>query len=480
MAKMKILGPGDEKPEIISIGEKSPSDILTSNNIAPVVESVEEDIFENDLTKEFISGESGQIEDAVEEILNTQNDSVKDFGKFLEGGYRLGTLLKLNETDVAQAPGSETLELYGSESPRKYTSYKKVPFYTYNITKEPYSEGQVRSYEYALETYLLPDSIKPSVDDLVIGSVGDKDVIFKINDVKTSKGNKKIFGIEGISYKEYTKEERYKLEKSIESKVYFILDHYGTEKQLLMPQYDVEMSTKLRSIRSGLVDAWMNLVWQGNINTIVDVTDPTNVVYNKYLNYFIEKYNLLQDTAYDRIKMAFYLMKDEYVFKQTYNHTPYECLVSGDATYLYKHPYTTEKPLADPFNETFLLFMRGRIQSVEKGSVNPGAPYHMLPPSLLLKMERNQMYSDGELLLLGQPKSPRRVIYQLIMEYFTAREVTPLGTVYNSIFDMEKLVEFSRIPFASIMSREEFIQLMPYVFYILKYEEDYITHVKRH
>ncbi len=471
---MKILKVGPNGVvENKTIGENF-TDLKHANQSA-IVESIEEDIESSIIVDEFISGDEGVILDAVDNVVNNMQSATKDFGKFLEGGYVTRNYYQLNKADSMIGSAGESQAIYGPESPRKYTRIDRFPLFSYTITKED-ADTQLNEYVYSMTAYILPASIKPSIDELIIGSVGDKNVIFKVSNIESSRGVNKVFQITAISIKEATLDELELLNMSVEDKKFFILKHINTSKRLIMSETDIELSASILKVRTSLVSSLVDLMYQGSINTFIETNEDKTVTYNKYLNYFLYSNRLLDDTAYDNINPAFYLVKDEYEFNKEYKQMPYEAFVNGNSQYMSILSLYLDSPPADSFNTQFLLYAKSKIYnaSVMDDPQMINTEYLIMPTSIIEKIKKNEQYTDDELTMIGAPNSPKRVVYEACLKYYTAIVSDNMGVSYTPFIDMDYISNLNRIPF-DLMDRDQFVKLVPFLLKILKHEEDFIN-----
>ena len=226
-----------------------------------------------------------------EEKLNTQ------FSRFQEQTPMYVTWYNICVNESTLDLGFSNVEkVLGYNSPLKYNEVKNFPVYDFQAVQLNIEEQeQGLDTEFESELIILPNTIVPYPHDFFILEHKGKEFLFEVTEVNydTIKSHNYYKVTYHIKYVD--EEETKQLEEQITGKYTCIVDNIGTEDKCILEDDMLELLVKFKDAYYELSTKYTNYFYNKKYNAFIYVDVNKNVVYDRYLNMFIQKNALLYD-----------------------------------------------------------------------------------------------------------------------------------------------------------------------------------------
>jgi len=484
--------------ELIKLGKDGNADLVITTGEAEVVDSVtgkvvahtnlvtempdDDSMIIDEHMSDYVEGADGLISDAVDNLIDVTQGATKDYAKFLQGGFRPVEYQQIIKTDSLTVNGEYT-ELYGLNSPLKYNRIHRLPLYGYNPQRQVDDSTNDITHGYEGEGYIPPDVLVPNIGDLFIGPVGDQKVIFKIGNVEGSRGVEKVWKISFSSYRSATQGELNNLALSIQRGYYCRVENIGTSKAVIISSVNAQLASSINDLKRKFVDYYLESSFADKLNTIITskVYDEFKYdIYDSFLMYFIAEGDIFENSDYKSLILTKYDFSNfgDFEFKSLYRKSLYNAFTTGSLQYL-KYPFVKLQPLLrTPANIGFsgyspMMHVSSLITEAEAEEMTANGLFKtkcILPYSLLNKMKDGAEYSVAELQLMGPILDPTRNLFKLIIDYYTHVRVEATDVSYRPFLDTDRLETLLRIEY-ELMDMDTFMNILPFVLYILTLEE---------
>ena len=249
------------------------------------------------------------------------------YTRFLETTPTYVTYYNVNPIESTVDLGFSNVEkILGDHSPLKYSEVKNLPVYgmdSIQLNLEEGDEGLTVSYDNG-ELIILPDTIKPYPDDFFIIEHKGYDFLFRVTgvDYDTIKSNN--FYKITFTIKYVDKEESKKILKQVTNKYTCVVDNIGTEDKCIIEDDVYELLNTMKTLYKQISDRYQAFYYKKKYNAFVFMDYQTGaLVYDRYLNMFIQKHGLFYNTEDHR---TIYLNNedDDYTFLIEYDKSIYK------------------------------------------------------------------------------------------------------------------------------------------------------------
>lgn len=239
-----------------------------------------------------------------EDKLNTQ------YTRFLDKTPTYVTYYNICTAETTVDLGFSNVEkILGNNSPIRYNEVKNFPIYgmeAIQLMIDDGDEGLNTSYD--SELIILPDTIKPYPNDFFIIEHKGNQFLFQVTGVEydTIKSN----NFYKISYSlKYTDPDSVtKILKQVTGQYTCVVDNIGTEDKCIIENDEYELLQRMQIIYQEIVERYKMYFYNTKYNAIIYVDSNKNVIYDRYINEFIQKHGLMYDKETHR---SMYLMNQD-------------------------------------------------------------------------------------------------------------------------------------------------------------------------
>lgn len=318
------------------------------------------------------------------QILNEQNIIEKNILQYLQNTYstqskRLtGTPIyvtylnkSINYSDQDRV--LETVkEVIGVESPIAYNRIENLPLYLVNEVNPNLeldeSFGLTTTGEG--EGVILPDTIKPYVDDFFKINYMDEEFLFQINKIEFDKLNGKKFYKLSFHLSQYNESQ---VEEQIKDDYIVEYDNIGTKNNPIIEKKSYLLISEIREIILKLKKFYFDMFMNNKYKVILYQYND-KIIYNDFLLNFIQENNILENNE-RKILNSYYiydLFEDSPAKTQLYNDTIYYALTENKKEYFKMENLVTFKILKNYKTSPFSLDYEDyyRVHYIPAGSHN--------------------------------------------------------------------------------------------------------------
>lgn len=226
-----------------------------------------------------------------EDKLNSQ------YTRFLDQTPTYVTYYNINSTESTVDLGFSNVEkILGYNSPIKFNEIVNFPIYGMEAIQLSIDEDEAGlDMDYEGELIILPDTIKPYPNDFFIIEHKGKDFLFQVTSVEFDTIRSNNFYKIRFSIKYVTEEDSSKITKQVTGKYTCVVDNIGTEDKCIIENEILELLNKLQNTYTELMSKYIMYFYNKKYNTFIYVDINRNVVYDRYLNMFIQKHGLIYD-----------------------------------------------------------------------------------------------------------------------------------------------------------------------------------------
>lgn len=293
-----------------------------------------------------------------ENILRHLQNSYTYQSKRLQGTPIFTTFYNRNINASEQDQTLETVkDLLGYESPVKYNKVNDFPLYLVgevNPTLE-IDESFGLNTESTGEAVILPNTIKPYVDDLfhIDYMVEDEKLLFRVIKVEMDKLNgQKFYRIEYELCHHFVDE----VEEKVDTEYTTSYDNIGTKNNPIIEQTKFITIEKIDELLVKLKTFFINSFLNRKYNVFTYRYNDKNI-YNEFLIRFLINNGILDNTQ--RKFLGSYYIQDIFVdspaFYEVYEHTIYKALEENDMDYFKFENMVTAEITKNQKNNPFSL-----------------------------------------------------------------------------------------------------------------------------
>lgn len=257
-------------------------------------------------------------------------NTTSNFSKYLQGTPTFVLYFNKNVTASSQDVGLENVkQIVGGDAPVKYNKIEDLPLYsmeslTPNIT---FDESFGLDTESEGEAVILPNTIKPFIDDFFIIEYQGEQYLYKVNNVQTDKLNgKKYYKISFM----LGREEFDLLDEQIEEEYVSHFEDIGSNTNPIVKKSDSILLDEIIGLQNLLIDFYVKSYYDYNYN-IITYNYNNQLLMNDSLNSFISKFQIL-NTKRKRYLKTYYI-EDYSAYNQTlvelYETTLYYAMETG-------------------------------------------------------------------------------------------------------------------------------------------------------
>lgn len=191
---------------------------------------------------------------------------------------------------------SNVEKIIGYNSPIRYNEIKNFPVYgmeAIQLSLDDQEEGL--NTEYEGEITILPDTIKPYPNDFFMLEHKGNQFLFEVTSVNydTIKSNNYYKVSFHIKYMEPEMVD--KIIEQVTGKYTCISDNIGTQDKCIIEDEVLSLLVRLQNIYNDLTEKYISYFYNKKYNSFIYVDINKNMVYDRYLNMFIQKNSLIYD-----------------------------------------------------------------------------------------------------------------------------------------------------------------------------------------
>ena len=237
--------------------------------------------------KDFINNNIFKYEDK----LNNQ------FSRFQEQTPTYVTWYNICVAESTVDLGFSNVErVIGYNSPIKYNEIKNFPVYgmeAIQLSLDDDEEGLDTEYEG--EVTILPDTIHPLPNDFFILEHKGKDFLFEVTTVNYDTIKSNNYYKVGFHVKYIDKELAEQIENQLSGKYTCIVDNIGTQDKCIIEDEVLTLLIRLQEFYNDLSSKYISYFYNKKYNSFIYVDINKTMVYDRYLNMFIQKNSLIYD-----------------------------------------------------------------------------------------------------------------------------------------------------------------------------------------
>lgn len=270
--------------------------------------------------------------DIVKNNIKEFLDSSNTYSKYLEGSPTFVTYYNYNRVDSTTDAGLENvIEIVGAESPSKYRKIVDMP--VYGINQNP---PNIENGEFGLtsnienECIILPNTIKPYVNDFFEVAYDSTKLLFQINEVQIDKMNT------GVQFYKCTFIISNKNINTIEEQVpsgdtfEILYENIGTELNSVIQTDKFRILDNIDNIQHKLVQFYDSYFRHKRFNVLYFKEDYIINSIDPYVHEFIKNENLfkLKESYLSTIVIDNILLEKDAKFRNNYQSTIYYAVES--------------------------------------------------------------------------------------------------------------------------------------------------------
>lgn len=207
------------------------------------------------------------------------------------------TYYHINNTESTTDVGFiDVYSVIGDRSPIRYNKIENFPLYGIEQVVL-----QLQDTEYGLDTdfqseaTVLPNTIKPLMNDFFIIVVSGKDYIFRVTDIQYDNILPDNFYKIGFYIYSLEQDKRDKLEEQITSEHVCILENIGTEENCIIEKQVFVDIKALNAMYRSMIDFYIAMFYNKRHNVFLAPYNSTEYLYDPYQNEFINKNRLFDE-----------------------------------------------------------------------------------------------------------------------------------------------------------------------------------------
>lgn len=255
-------------------------------------------------------------------------------------------------------------ELLGEESPLFYNKIENTPLFlvseiannmeldeTFGLNTETQGEG-----------VLLPNTIKPYVDDFLIINYIEEDLLFRVTKVEMDKLNGKKFYRINFELSHYKQEQ---VEDQVEDEYVTEYNNIGTHDNPIIEKYKYilieEIRTCIRKLKKFYINSFLNTKYNVFVYKYND-----KIIYNEFLIRFIINNSLLENKEREIVQSIYIqdIFPDSPAMYELYESTLYYALEENDSSlFKYENMITMQiqkdckdNPFALDYNDYYRVY----------------------------------------------------------------------------------------------------------------------------
>ena len=244
---------------------------------------------------------------------------VKDYSKYFEGSPTYITYYQLNDMATLQDVTLETVNsLVGSSTPNKYKKIDDVVVYSVDALDLSTQIGERGlSTEINGEFVLLPDSIKPKVNDFfVFDYEGLRDHLFRINDVQFDRAAPNKYY--RVSYNLYPNNAD-EILNNVEDEYELEYNNIGGEETTIIKKSDARLIEGAKKLIDGIIERYIKMFYDDDIDAFM-YNDGNFRYWSTYLQHFMHQHGIIKKYKNDILTEIYIQDIDEFsnpaIFKE--------------------------------------------------------------------------------------------------------------------------------------------------------------------
>lgn len=420
-----------------------------------------------------------QEESIEQKVLNNYFDNYLDttekYSKWLQGSPTFVTYYSINLENSTQDQGlNNVMEIVGGESPIKYNKIENFPIYldsdmNFNTNLEEDAGFDSDSEGTAI---LLPGTIVPQNDDLILFEVLEKKYIYRINNVEYS--NTSIRKFYKISFSVSPFDINTLENRQVEDKYSVIYNNIGTEVDPIIPEKQFTFISRIDKVIDYLTERYIRFYYDEKVNSFIYNLDKMNMalhdyykdngIYDPKLALFIKRNNLFinKKTFLKNIYVECLLQNRDLDYEKSF----YSLLETLDLDE-FEYPYYYFMPI---FESSFMLFqdkfhelVHNKIDMYSKGGLK-FATDKLSSGSFMSIVDIVKYIKDTKLLIDKLPINEKIIIiYMRCIKYEEQNNITDY---FEDIIKLSEKVKVDKNIYSYIQ--------IPCIIYILKKIKDNI------
>lgn len=413
-------------------------------------------------------------------LLNNYTDSFLDatnrYAKWQQGAPTFVTYYSIKlESSTSDQGLNNVMEVVGNESPIKYNKIEAFPIYLdgeINFIQQ-LEEDAGFDAESSGSAVILPGTIIPQNDDLLVFEVFEKKYVYRVSNVETSSSSMRTFYRIDFFISPFdinTLEER-----QVENKYSTIYENIGTELNPIIPDKNFTLIDDIEKIISYLSERYIRFYYDKKVNSFIYNKDRMDLVIHDYYK---------DNGIYDPKLALFIKRNDLFINKKTFLKNIYvDCLLQNrDLDYekcIYSYLETgNSEEFEYPFfffnsiyESSFMLF-QDKYHELVHNPVDTSKMFSTEIPDFKVKEGRFtsinlKKYVENENLLIDDIPVNEQILV-IYLRICQLKEQNNISDSYEDIVELSKKVKVNKDFYTYLQ--------IPCVIYILKKIKDNITH----
>ena len=212
--------------------------------------------------------------------------------------YSLNQIMSRTDTGT----GSVASE-YGYNSPLRFNKIKGFPVYNMPVLSPDmnYDETGLSIDIDLSDITILPKTIKPTVPDFMVVEIPASDIkaLFRVNNFRYNTIQSNDFVTLSLDLKELGPNIDEKINKLVVKTFVTVFENIGTEDSCFIEEENISTVNSLVDTINNITEFYHDLYWDRKVGNYIlhNQLDPSNVIYDPYLNRFIDETDMMPHDA---------------------------------------------------------------------------------------------------------------------------------------------------------------------------------------
>lgn len=193
---------------------------------------------------------------------------------------------------------------YGYNSPLRFNKIKGLPVYNLPVLSPDinYDENTGLDIDIDLnDITLLPNTVKPTVPDFMIVEIPASDLkaLFRVNSFRYNTIQSNDYVTISLDLKEIGPNVNEKIDKLVVKTFYTVFENIGTEDSCFIEEENISTINALVDTINNITELYNDMYWDRKIGNylLYDLDNPSNVIYDPFLNRFIDETDIMINRA---------------------------------------------------------------------------------------------------------------------------------------------------------------------------------------
>lgn len=402
-------------------------------------------------------------------------DTTERYSKWLQGSPTFVTYYSINLEQSTQDQGlNNVMEVVGGESPVKYNKIEDFPIYldadmNFNTNLEEDAGFDTESEGTAI---LLPGTVVPQNDDLIVFEILEKKVVYRISNVEYS--NTSIRKFYKITFFVSPFDVETLDTRQVKDEYSVIYNNIGTKVDPVIPKKEFTFLDDIDKILEYLTERYIRFYYDKKINAFIYNYDKMNMIIHEYykdngiydpkLALFIKRHNLfINKKTFLKNVYVECLLKDRDLDYEKSIYSLFETLDTDE----FEYPYFYFIPI----NESVFSLMQDKFHELVHNKVDVYKRFNTIPDGKIrsgqfTSIDLVEYVTDTKLIIDDLP-----INEQIMIIYLRCRKYEEQNNITDYLEDIVNLSKKIKIE----KDFYTYIQI-PCIIFILKEIKNIIMH----